>query len=148
MKPASLSRVTLLIALVASLAAAVACDDSPTSPSIQNPPYNQTDLTVGTGATAASGNTVTVEYSGWLYDPTKPDQKGPLFDTSTGRGPFVFVLGVGYVIPGWEQGVPGMKVGGTRRLVVPPSLAYGSSRVSAIPPWSTLVFEIELLEVQ
>ena len=88
---------------------------------------------------------MTVNYTGWLYDPTKPDQKGLVFDTSIGQTPFTFTLGAGQVIKGWDVGVPGMNVGGVRRLVIPPSLGYGASRSGPIPPNSTLVFEIELV---
>jgi len=111
-------------------------------------PFSQTDLRVGDGAEATPGLSVTVNYTGWLYDPAQQEQKGRQFDTSTGRGPFTFQLGVGRVIPGWDLGVAGMKVGGQRRLIIPPDLAYGSSGSgSAIPPNATLVFDIELLEV-
>src|SRR5512137_1315170 len=79
--------------------------------------YSQLDLVVGTGAEAANGNTVTVSYTGWLWDPTKPDQKGIVFDTSLGKSPLVFQVGGGQVIQGFEVGVPGMKVGGSRRLI-------------------------------
>ncbi len=137
----------LYLMLAALVAAAAACSTSPAAPTV-GAPYSQTDLTVGTGASAASGNTVSVNYTGWLYDSTKPEQKGLVFDTSLGRGPFSFVLGANSVIPGWEKGVPGMRVGGLRRLVVPPSLAYGGTRNASIPPYTTLVFEIELLSVQ
>ena len=90
-----------------------------------------------------------MNYTGWLYDPTQPEQKGRQFDTSTGRGPFTFVVGTGSVIPGWDLGVAGMRVGGQRRLIIPPDLGYGSAGAgSAIPPNATLVFDIELLEVQ
>jgi FKBP-type peptidyl-prolyl cis-trans isomerase FkpA len=105
-------------------------------------------MVVGTGTTAATGNTATVNYTGWLYDSTQPDQHGAQFDSSIGGTPFSFVLGANAVIKGWEQGVPGMKVGGIRRLVVPPSLAYGGTRQDLIPPNATLVFQIELLDVQ
>jgi FKBP-type peptidyl-prolyl cis-trans isomerase FkpA len=110
-------------------------------------PYSQVDLKLGTGDEAATGKTLTVNYTGWLFDPTKADQKGLLFDTSIGRDVFPFTLGAGQVIQGWEQGVPGMKVGGLRRLVIPPSLAYGGTRNGPIPPNATLMFEIELVEV-
>ncbi len=137
--------------LVAFAFGAGACKNNTTSPSTPTTtyaPYSQTDLVVGTGAAAANGNTVTVNYTGWVYDGTKPDNKGPIFDTTTGGDPLAFVLGTAYAITGFEQGVLGMKVGGTRRLVIPPSLAYGGNRVSAIPPYSTLIFEVELVEVQ
>jgi FKBP-type peptidyl-prolyl cis-trans isomerase len=127
--------------------AASACGSSGTAPSNVPPsaPYSQTDLVVGTGATATAGHTVTVSYTGWLYDPAKPDSKGTQFDSAPS---FSFVLGAGKVISGWDQGVPGMKVGGQRRLIIPPDLAYGNRAVGAIPPNSTLVFDITLLGVQ
>jgi FKBP-type peptidyl-prolyl cis-trans isomerase FkpA len=90
---------------------------------------------------------VTVNYTGWLYDATKTDNKGPQFDSSVGRTPFQFTLGTGQVIRGWDQGIPGMKVGGRRRLVIPPSLAYGSTRSGPIPPNATLVFDVEMVSI-
>lgn len=101
------------------------------------------EIEVGSGAEAAgSGQTVTVHYTGWLTDGTK-------FDSSVDRGtPFEFPLGVGMVIKGWDQGVAGMKVGGKRKLTIPPELGYGASGAGGvIPPNATLVFEVELLEV-
>lgn len=101
-----------------------------------------TDITVGTGAEATTGSTVSVHYTGALTDGTK-------FDSSLDRGtPFSFPLGAGQVIKGWDEGVVGMKVGGKRKLVIPPSLGYGDRAVSTIPANSTLVFEVELLEVK
>ena len=122
------------------------CTETPANPS-NGAPYSQTDLRVGTGAEAGTTGQVTVNYTGWLYDPTKTDSKGLQFDTSIGGTPFVFVIGTGAVISGWERGVPGMKSGGLRRLVVPPVLAYGSIRSGPIPPNTTLVFDIELVSV-
>ena len=140
----------LLVVFVAL--AAVGCGDggsSPTSPTILPfAEFSQTDLRVGDGADATVGKLLTVDYTGWIYDPTRPEQKGRQFDTSAGRGPFEFILGVGQVIPGWDLGAAGMKVGGQRRLVIPPALAYGSTGAGDIPPNATLVFDIELLEVQ
>lgn len=132
------------VALLALLSGA--CGGSASSPSsASTPAYSQTDLVVGTGATATSGRTVTVSYTGWLYDASKSDFKGTQFDSSAN---FTFVLGAGRVIAGWDQGVVGMRVGGQRRLIIPPSLAYGSQSPSnAIPPNSTLVFDITLLNV-
>ena len=99
------------------------------------------DVVVGTGATAAAGDLVTVNYVGTLTNGTK-------FDSSYDRGqPYSFVIGAGAVIAGWDQGVPGMKVGGKRRLTIPPSLGYGSQARGAIPANSTLVFEIELVSI-
>jgi len=141
----TLRRVFKLIVAVSLAAAGASCMSAPTVPS--SAPYSQTDLTVGTGATAANGNVLTVNYTGWLYSVTQPDHKGAQFDSSVGRTPFSFTLGLGAVIAGWDQGVSGMKVGGVRRLVVPPSLAYGDFRNGPIPPNATLVFDIELLQV-
>jgi FKBP-type peptidyl-prolyl cis-trans isomerase len=90
-----------------------------------------------------------VNYTGWLYDQNRPDRKGAMFDTSIGRAPFPFTLGVGAVIAGWDQGLPGTRVGGLRLLTIPPQLAYGAQgRAPAIPPNASLIFEVELLEVR
>ena len=130
------------------LAAGVAgCDDSPTAPS-NYAPFNRTDITVGTGGDAVNGRLLTVNYTGWFYAESRPEKKGPVFDTSSGGEPFEFTLGAGQVISGWDLGLQDMKVGGVRRLVIPPSLAYGSTRNGPIPPNATLVFEVELLDVQ
>jgi FKBP-type peptidyl-prolyl cis-trans isomerase FkpA len=128
------------------LAAAAGCGSSVTAPSTA--PFSQSDLRTGTGTDAASGKVVTVNYTGWLYDASKTNGKGVQFDTSVGGTPFSFTLGAGQVISGWDQGLPGMKVGGLRRLVVPPSLGYGAVRYGPIPPGATLVFEIDLVDVQ
>jgi FKBP-type peptidyl-prolyl cis-trans isomerase FkpA len=111
-------------------------------------PFTTEDLRVGTGATAASGQTLMVNYAGWLYDDTKSDKKGTQFDASTPGQPFVFKLGTAQVIQGWDVGLLGMKVGGLRKLIVPSEMAYGRGGVgSSIPPNATLVFEVELLSV-
>ncbi len=108
-----------------------------------------TDTVVGTGTTAAAGNTITVHYTGWLYDEKASQFRGKQFDSSVGKTPFSFKLGVGQVIAGWDQGVVGMKVGGKRTLIIPSALGYGSAGAgSAIPPNAALVFEVELLAVQ
>jgi len=109
-----------------------------------------TDTTVGTGAEAVKGKTVVVHYTGWLYDPAKPDKKGRKFDSSVDRGsPFTFPLGAGKVIKGWDEGVSGMRVGGKRTLVIPPAMAYGSRGAGGvIPPDATLLFDVELLGVR
>ena len=99
------------------------------------------DLVVGTGAEAQTDNLVTVHYTGWLKDGTE-------FDSSVGGDPFQFTLGAGRVIKGWDQGLVGMKVGGTRKLTIPPRLAYGSTGSGSIPPNATLIFEVELLSVE
>jgi len=104
---------------------------------------------IGTGAEAVAGKTVTVHYTGWLFDEAAPENKGKKFDSSRDRGdPFRFPLGAGRVIAGWDQGVAGMKVGGSRTLVIPPELGYGARGAGGvIPPNATLVFDVELLGV-
>lgn len=104
---------------------------------------NYVDLVVGDGAVAEAGKTVVVHYTGWLQDGTQ-------FDSSKDRGPFTFALGAGRVIAGWDEGVAGMKVGGKRRLIIPPHLGYGERGAGGgrIPPNATLTFEVELLEVK
>lgn len=108
------------------------------------------DQKVGTGTEARPPAQVTVHYTGWLYDPAKPNGHGAKFDSSLDRGePFSFRLGGGQVIRGWDEGVAGMKVGGTRTLIIPPHLGYGARGAgSVIPPYATLVFDIELLSVR
>jgi FKBP-type peptidyl-prolyl cis-trans isomerase FkpA len=124
----------------------IGCSGSNTSaPSTSNGTFTQTDLVVGTGAEATTGKSVTVAYNGWLYDTSKVDGKGTFFDGSTA---FTFTLGAGGVIAGWDQGVVGMRIGGQRRLIIPPDLAYGSSGRAPIPPNATLVFDITLNAVQ
>lgn len=104
----------------------------------------------GVGAEATTGKPVLVHYTGWLYDPTQPEGKGKKFDSSRDRGvPFGFFLGAGKVIKGWDDGVVGMKVGGQRRLVIPPQMAYGERGAGGvIPANATLVFDVELVEVK
>jgi FKBP-type peptidyl-prolyl cis-trans isomerase FkpA len=108
------------------------------------------DGTVGGGAEAVPGRMVTVHYTGWLYDQAKTDHKGRKFDSSRDHNePFTFRLGGGEVIPGWDQGVAGMRVGGQRTLTIPPQLGYGASGAGGvIPPNATLVFDVELLDVR
>jgi FKBP-type peptidyl-prolyl cis-trans isomerase len=108
------------------------------------------DNVVGTGAEAQSGQVVTVHYTGWLYDQTRPDRKGNKFDSSRDRNePFSFNLGAGEVIRGWDEGVAGMKVGGRRTLTIPPDMGYGARGAGGvIPPNATLLFDVELLEVK
>lgn len=107
------------------------------------------DTTPGSGATASTGQHVTVHYTGWLHDPSAADGRGRKFDSSKDRGqPFAFPLGAGHVIGGWDEGVQGMQVGGTRVLLIPPGLGYGARGAGGvIPPNATLVFEVELLAV-
>ena len=108
-----------------------------------------TDGTVGAGATATPGTEVRVHYTGWLCDPKAADKRGRKFDSSRDHGePFSFRLGAGQVIRGWDQGDAGMKVGGTRTLIIPAELGYGARGAGgAIPPNVTLVFDVELLGV-
>ena len=136
------------VAIAAMLITCAACGSSsatataPTSTS----PFTVTDLKIGTGATAAVGNRITVAYTGWLYNTSFPDGKGTQFDTSTST---LFTLASGKLIAGWVQGIPGMKVGGQRRLIVPPELAYGTNGSgSTIPANATLIFDITLLNVR
>jgi FKBP-type peptidyl-prolyl cis-trans isomerase FkpA len=140
--------VTFVRIFAAGLCAAAlsGCTHDTTGPS-SSQPFSVVDLTPGTGTAAASGLNLTVDYTGWLYDPSKADGKGLVFDTSIGKTPFTFTLGIGQVIKGWDAGLVGMKVGGIRRLVVPPSLGYGSVRNNSIPPYATLLFEITLEDV-
>lgn len=107
------------------------------------------DLSVGTGEEARAGQRVRVHYTGWLYDPTADKSRGKKFDSSKDRGqPFAFELGAGMVIRGWDEGVQGMKVGGTRVLTIPADLGYGARGAGGvIPPNATLVFEVDLLGV-
>ena len=125
-----------------ALAGLAACGgdntDSPTDP---NATLVIQDLVVGTGATAVAGDTITVNYVGTFTNGTK-------FDASADHGgPFQFRVGVGGVIAGWDQGIPGMKVGGKRHLVIPPSLAYGNNPPQGIPSNATLVFDVDLLSI-
>jgi FKBP-type peptidyl-prolyl cis-trans isomerase FkpA len=105
------------------------------------------DTTIGTGTLASKGQSVTVHYTGWLY---QEGQQGAKFDSSKDRSdPFVFSLGAGMVIRGWDEGVAGMAVGGTRVLIIPPALGYGARGAGGvIPPNATLKFEVELLDVR
>ncbi len=146
-------RVLLAAALVVC---AAACNtDSTTSPTSNGsstaPSVNTAitqlivvDVALGTGTIANVGNRITVSYSGFLYDGSQPETKGRQFDSSSA---FTFTLGSGQVIKGWDQGVIGMRVGGQRRLVIPPGLAYGNQAVGTIPANSTLVFDIRLISV-
>ena len=149
-----------IIAFITALAACgIAFAEAPASAPPVTPPVAAapeaavlvTDLVKGVGDEAFPGMVVIVHYTGWLYDPSAQDFRGRQFDSSRERGqPFSFHLGSGHVIRGWEQGIPGMRVGGTRRLVIPPELAYGSKGAGngVIPPDTTLLFEVELLAVE
>ena len=117
----------------------------PTSPSVGlDVPFSTEDLRVGTGQEAMNGDSLSVDYTGWLYDPNAPENKGMEFDS----GNIPFTLGAGQVIQGWDQGLLGMRVGGLRRIVIPPELGYGTSGAPpAIPGDATLLFEVELLSI-
>ena len=118
---------------------------TPTDPSqVSGVAYSQTDLVVGTGKVAAVGNTVSTNYTLWLYNAAGADSKGKQLQT----GPFTLVLGSSSAIQGYQQGVVGMAVGGKRRMIIPPSLAYGAAgNPPDIPSNATIVFEVELLSV-
>jgi FKBP-type peptidyl-prolyl cis-trans isomerase len=145
------SRRALILCLVCAVSAA-ACggSSSPTAPTqnatwIANVPFSTTDVTAGSGEEIASGATISVDYVGWLYSTATSDNKGSVFDTSCPNvcTPMQFTVGAGRLIRGFEQGVVGMRVGGIRRVVIPPDLAYGSTGSgSAIPPNATIIFEI------
>jgi FKBP-type peptidyl-prolyl cis-trans isomerase len=136
---------SLAVSVALPLAASGCGSDTTTAPTV-SVPFTQIEVTVGTGATANTGNTVRVSYTGWVYDAAKTNGKGTQFDTSAS---YSFLLGAGNVIKGWDQGVVGMRVGGTRRLTIPPELAYGGTSPSAlIPANANLVFDITLLSVQ
>jgi FKBP-type peptidyl-prolyl cis-trans isomerase len=135
-------------------AAEVAAAESTTAPATPTPSGSETmdlqktELAPGTGAEIKTGQTALVHYTGWLYDAAAPDNKGKQFDSSVGGEPFEFPLGAGRVIAGWDQGVVGMKVGGKRRLVIPPVMGYGERGAGGvIPPNATLVFDVELVEI-
>jgi FKBP-type peptidyl-prolyl cis-trans isomerase len=144
--------------LAAAIVAAAACGRSSSSDFPEGAPMadtgvtqlQKTDTKVGGGAEATAGQVVRVHYTGWLYDAGAPDKRGQKFDSSKdSQQPFDFTLGAREVIPGWDEGVAGMKVGGTRILTIPPAMGYGARGAGGvIPPNATLVFEVELLEVK
>jgi FKBP-type peptidyl-prolyl cis-trans isomerase len=139
-----------ILATLACALALTACGggDDATTPTTTTGTLSKLDLAVGTGIEAIAGDSVTVAYTGWLYDSTKTENKGTQFDQATSASPFTFQLGKGAVIAGWDQGVAGMRVGGKRRLVIPPSLGYGAVANGPIPANSTLVFDIEVLAIK
>jgi FKBP-type peptidyl-prolyl cis-trans isomerase FkpA len=140
-----MSRLSWLLCGLVLLASGCGGSDSPSSPStMPRGEFARIDLVVGTGATASTGRSLNVAYTGWLYDPSRAESKGSQFDSGT----YAFTLGTGNVIQGWHLGLVDMRVGGRRRLIIPPELAYGSQGRPPIPPNATLVFDVELLNVQ
>jgi FKBP-type peptidyl-prolyl cis-trans isomerase FkpA len=138
-----------MVVSAACVLLAAGCNGTGATGPSSTAPFSQVDVRIGTGTEAVAGNVLSVDYTGWLYDPTKADLKGLKFDNSADRGaPLEFTLGFQQVIQGFDQGIAGMKVGGIRKLVIPPSLGYGGVRNHSIPPYATLVFEVELLEVK
>lgn len=136
-------RAALLLTFAVATAACGGNNDTPTSPSA-NVPFQTVDITVGTGAEATVGRQATVAYAGWLYDASAAQNKGRQFDS----GVFTFTIGTG-VIQGFTRGVTGMRVGGQRRVVIPPELGYGAAGAPPnIPGNATLVFDIELRALQ
>ena len=147
-------------AAIATLAAVTACAQTGAPPAASAKPAAaaapavvtelvKKDTKEGNGKLAEKGKAVSVHYTGWLYDPAAPEQKGKKFDSSHDRKiPFGFVLGAGRVIKGWEEGVVGMKEGGQRTLIIPASMGYGDKGAGGvIPPGATLLFEVELLKI-
>jgi FKBP-type peptidyl-prolyl cis-trans isomerase FkpA len=142
-------RLMFFFAMLLTAAIGSACSNDAAPSGVDIPTLQVLDRTTGTGTDATFGRLVTVHYTGWLYSTTAAGNKGTQFDSSrTLNQPFSFVLGTGNVIQGWHQGIVGMRVGGTRTLLIPASLAYGSAGRGSIPPNSALVFDVELLTVQ
>jgi FKBP-type peptidyl-prolyl cis-trans isomerase len=143
----------VFIALIAVTAACSGRSDAPPATSGAPPAVTSlhtATLKPGTGATIAAGQTAVVQYTGWLYEAGATDHKGKQFDSSrNGRDAFKFPVGTGSVIKGWDQGVLGMKIGESRRLTIPPDLAYGDAGAGGvIPPGATLVFDVELVGIE
>ena len=137
--------------LLAALLVLGGCADPGPPPGGSVAELQRVDEKTGTGALATPGSEVTVHYTGWLYDKRVANLQGAKFDSSVDRKqPFTFRLGAGQVIRGWDEGVAGMKVGGRRRLLIPAWLGYGRDGAGngEIPPNSSLVFEVELLDVK
>jgi FKBP-type peptidyl-prolyl cis-trans isomerase len=142
-----------LIACIAIIAACSGKSNAPMSSAATAPgvmALQTVTLKPGSGATIAGGQIAVVQYTGWLYEAGATDHKGKQFDSSRTTGqPFKFPVGTGSVIKGWDQGVPGMKIGESRRLTIPPDLAYGDSGAGGvIPPGATLVFDVELVGIE
>lgn len=127
-----------------------ACGGPPPYTGGDVPDLQTIDMKMGTGQAAIAGDEISVHYTGWLYDQHAPDKRGQKFDSSRDRGePFVFLLGAGRVIRGWDDGIVGMQRGGKRELRIPSGLGYGASGAGkVIPPGASLVFEVELLDIR
>jgi len=140
-----------LAIIAASAFTLTACGGRPNPPPTEGLRALQSmELKSGTGEGISPGKIAVVQYTGWLYEVSAPDHKGRQFDSSrSGAGPFRFPLGTGQVIKGWDQGVVGMKVGESRRLIIPPELAYGDGGAGGvIPPGAALVFDIDLVAIE
>jgi FKBP-type peptidyl-prolyl cis-trans isomerase FkpA len=154
MNIAKLSSVVFLLLL----AACTGKPDAPPAPAVNAAKAESSAVTAlqsvtlkaGSGAAVAGGQIAVVEYTGWLYEASATDNKGKQCDSSRSAGrAFKFPLGTGSVIKGWDQGVAGMKVGESRRLIIPPDLAYGDSGAGGvIPPGATLIFDIDLIAIE
>lgn len=146
------------VVLLLLLAACTGKSDAPPAPAGNAAPAPSSAVTAlqsatlkpGNGAAVAGGQIAVVEYTGWLYEASATDNKGKQFDSSRSAGQaFKFPLGTGSVIKGWDQGVAGMKVGESRRLIIPPDLAYGDNGAAGvIPPGATLVFDVDLIAIE
>ena len=151
-KPAEPKAADPAAAPAAGSAMAPAADTPVTPDSTGNEamPMQKIDLAPGSGPEIKAGQNALVHYTGWLYDAAAPENKGKKFDSSVDRNePFEFPVGGGMVIKGWDDGVAGMKVGGKRRLVIPPEMGYGTRGAGGvIPPNATLVFDVELVEIR
>jgi FKBP-type peptidyl-prolyl cis-trans isomerase FkpA len=148
-KPADSSAAAPAAEQPAPSSAEIPAAESPTTGS-EAMPMQKIELAPGAGAEIKSGQTALVHYTGWLFDAAAPENKGQKFDSSVDRNePFEFPVGAGMVIKGWDEGVVGMKVGGKRRLVIPPEMGYGQRGAGGvIPPGATLVFDVELVEIR
>ena len=137
-------------AAVLSLLLLAACGGPPPYTGGDVADLQRIDVALGEGDPASAGDEVSVHYTGWLYDQDAPDKRGAKFDSSRDRGqPFVFKLGTGRVIRGWDEGVEGMRRGGRRELHIPAFLGYGAEGAGrVIPPGASLVFEVELLDIR
>jgi FKBP-type peptidyl-prolyl cis-trans isomerase FkpA len=145
------SRPLRRIGILVLAALIAACSGKPGTPPISGVNSMQSvEIKPGTGEAITAGKIAVVQYTGWLYEAAAKDNKGKQFDSSrTGGAPFRFPLGTGQVIKGWDQGVAGMRVGESRRLIIPADLAYGDRGAGGvIPPGATLVFDIDLVAIE